>query len=141
MENFSIHASLWLAFAIVLFCLLLSAFFSASETALTAASRARMLALEKAGNRNASLVNRLLRMRERLIGAMLIGNQVVNIGVSAFATGILVELFGSEGVLYATIVRSIMVIVFAEVLPKTLAINAPDRAALLCHGRLLCSAR
>ena len=130
-ENYSIHASLWLAFAIVIFCLLLSAFFSASETALTAASRARMLALEKAGNRNASLVNHLLRMRERLIGAMLIGNQVVNIGVSAFATGILVELFGSEGILYATIVMSVMVIVFAEVLPKTLAINAPDRAALL----------
>jgi len=131
MDHFQIEANPWIALAIVLFCLGLSAFFSAAETALTAASRARMHTLEKSGSRRAAIVNQLLMARERLIGAMLIGNQVVNIGVSAFATSILLELFGGEGVIYSTIAMSILVIVFAEVLPKTLAINSPDRSALL----------
>jgi Mg2+/Co2+ transporter CorB len=123
--------NLWVAAAVVIFCLLLSAFFSAGETAFTGASRARMLSLEKGGDRRARIVNRLLQMRERFIGAVLIGNNVVNIGVSAFMTSVLVALFGNEGVLYATIVMSVLVIVFSEVLPKTLAITAPDRVALV----------
>ena len=123
--------NLWIAAAVVAFCLLLSAFFSAGETAFTGASRARMLSLEKNGDRRARMVNRLLLMRERFIGAVLIGNNVVNIGVSAFMTSVLVGLFGSEGVLYATIAMSILVIVFSEVLPKTIAITAPDRVSLV----------
>ena len=70
-------------------------------------------------------------MRERFIGAMLIGNNIVNIGASAFTTSVLVALFGDEGVIYATIVMSLLVIVFAEVLPKTLAITSPDTVSLL----------
>ncbi len=120
----------WFAFIIVIACLALSAFFSGAETGMTAASRARMLALESTGDRRARIVNRLLMARERLIGAMLIGNNVVNIGASAFTTSVLVGLFGAEGVLYATIVMSILVIVFSEVLPKTVAINKPDQTAL-----------
>jgi Mg2+/Co2+ transporter CorB len=122
---------LWLPIAVVLFCLVLSAFFSGAETAFTAASRARMLTLENAGDERARIVNRLLAMRERFIGTMLIGNNVVNIGVSSFATSVLVALFGAGGALYATIVMSVLVIVFAEVFPKTVAINAPDRVSLL----------
>jgi Mg2+/Co2+ transporter CorB len=121
---------LWLAALIVIFCLVMSAFFSAGETAFTAASRARMLALEKSGDVRAKLVNRLLELRERFIGAMLIGNNIVNIGVSAFTTSVLVAVFGHEGVIYATIVMSLLVIVFAEVLPKTLAITASDKVSL-----------
>jgi Mg2+/Co2+ transporter CorB len=75
-------------------------------------------------------VNRLLQMRERFIGTVLIGNNIVNIGVSAFTTSVLVALFGDEGVLYATIIMSTLVIVFAEVLPKTLAISSPDNVSL-----------
>jgi Mg2+/Co2+ transporter CorB len=121
---------LWLAALIVIFCLALSAFFSAGETAFTGASRARMLALEKSGDRRALIVNRLLELRERFIGAMLIGNNIVNIGVSAFTTSILVAIFGDGGVLYATIMMSVLVIVFSEVLPKTLAITSPDKVSL-----------
>jgi Mg2+/Co2+ transporter CorB len=120
----------WLALAIVVFCLALSAFFSAGETAMTAASRARMLALEKDGDARAGLINRLLTSRERLIGAMLIGNNVVNVGVSAFTTSVLVSWFGNEGVIYATIALSILVIVFSEVMPKTIAIVRSDTLAL-----------
>ena len=127
MEDFSIN--LWLAALIVILCLGLSAFFSAGETAFTGASRARMLALENAGDGQARKVNRLLDIRERFIGAMLIGNNIVNIGASAFMTSVLVGVFGSEGVVYATIAMSILVIVFSEVLPKTVAINSPDQVS------------
>ena len=92
-----------------------AAFFSASETAFTGASRSRMLVLEKGGDTRAKLVNRLLQMRERFIGTVLIGNNIVNIGVSAFATSVLVALFGDGGALYATVIMSVLVIIFAEV--------------------------
>ena len=120
----------WLSLIIVLVCLLLSAFFAGSETALTASSRASMMRLEKHGNRRAGLVNLLLAQRERLLGALLFGNNAVNIAASALATGVLLTWFGHAGVLYATVVMTIIVVVFSEVLPKTAAFNAPDRIAL-----------
>jgi Mg2+/Co2+ transporter CorB len=121
----------WLSLVIVLICLLLSAFFAGSETALTASSRASMARLEKHGNKRAAVVNRLLKSRERLIGALLLGNNAVNIAASALATGVLLAWFGKAGVLYATIVMTAVVVVFSEVLPKTAAFNAPDRIALI----------
>jgi Mg2+/Co2+ transporter CorB len=121
----------WIDISIVLFCLFVSAFFAASETALTSASRASMLRLSKQGNSEAALVSDLVSKRERLIGALLLGNNIANIGASALATGILTAWFGEVGVLYATGVMTVMVVIFAEVLPKTIAINAPDRLALV----------
>jgi len=106
---------LW-AILVVIVSLLLSAFFAAGETSLTATSRARMAALERQGNAAARRVNELLGIRERLIGAMLIGNNVVNIGASALTTTIFVSLFGDAGVIYATGVMSVLVVVFAEML-------------------------
>jgi len=120
----------WLSLLIVLACLLLSAFFAGSETALTASSRASMARLEKHGSKPAGIVNRLLENRERLIGALLLGNNAVNIAASALATGVLLAWFGTAGVVYATIGMTILVVVFSEVLPKTAAFNAPDRIAL-----------
>jgi Mg2+/Co2+ transporter CorB len=120
----------WLTVAAVLICLLISAFFSASETALTASSRAAMMRLEKQGNRDATLVNRLLATRERLLGAILFANNLTNIAASTLATGLLLALFGHAGVIYATVVMTILIFVVAEVLPKTAAFNMPDRIAL-----------
>src|ERR1700745_4040211 len=120
----------WLAPLVILICLLLSAFFAGSETALTASSRAGMLRLEKHGNNRAATVNRLLRARERLIGALLLGHNAVNIAPSSLATGGLLSWFGDVGVIYATLVMTAVVVVFSEVLPKTVAINAPDRVSL-----------
>ncbi|HZL62058.1 MAG TPA: HlyC/CorC family transporter [Pseudolabrys sp.] len=120
----------WLALVTVFVLLLLSAFFAGSETALTASSRASMARLEKQGNQRAGIVNRLLEQRERLLGALLFGNNAVNIAASALATGVLLTWFGHAGVLYATVVMTIVVVVFSEVLPKTAAFNAPDRIAL-----------
>jgi len=120
----------WLSIIAIIACLLLSFFFAGSETALMAFSRARMLRLEKKGNRNAGIVNRLLDARERLIGALLLGNNAVNIAASSLATSLFLLWFGDVGVIYATIIMTVLVVVFAEVLPKTVAINDPDRIAL-----------
>jgi len=120
----------WLTVAAVVICLLISAFFSASETALTASSRAAMMRLEKQGNRDATLVSRLLATRERLLGAILFANNLTNIAASTLATGLLLALFGHAGVIYATVVMTILIFVVAEVLPKTAAFNMPDRIAL-----------
>jgi len=121
----------WISLAVIVICLVLSFFFSGSETALTAFSRARMLQLEKNGNARARLVNRLVETRERMIGAILAGNNVANIAASALTTGVLYAWFGDVGVLYATAIMTVVIVVFIEVLPKTIAINTPDRIALV----------
>jgi Mg2+/Co2+ transporter CorB len=120
----------WLTVAAIVLCLVVSAFFSASETALTTSSRAAMMRLEKQGNRDASIVNRLLATRERFLGAILFANNLTNIAASTLATGLLLAFFGKTGVIYATLVMTVLIFVVAEVLPKTAAFNAPDRMAL-----------
>ena len=120
----------WLTVVAVVACLLISAFYSASETALTASSRAAMMRLEKHGNRDASIVNRLLAKRERLLGAVLFSNNLTNIAASTLATGLLLAAFGHAGVIYATIVMTVIIFVVCEILPKTAAFNMPDRMAL-----------
>lgn len=111
--------------------LILSAFFSGSETALTAASPARMHQLQRQGQRRAKIVENLISARETLIGAILLGNNLVNILASALATSLFLKLFGDAGVVYATLVMTALVLIFAEVLPKTYAITNTDRSALL----------
>ncbi len=127
----------WISLVVIVVCLVLSFFFSGSETALTAFSRARMLQLEKNGNARARLVNRLVETRERMIGAILAGNNVANIAASALTTGLLYAWFGDVGVLYATAIMTVVIVVFIEVLPKTIAINTPDRVALLVARPIL----
>lgn len=121
---------LWTDLLIVVLCIFLSAFFAGSETALTAASHGRMHTLEKEGDRRAAAVNRLLRQRNRMIAALLLGNTLVTIGSSAFTTSVLNSLVGENGAVYATIIMTALLLVFAEVLPKTLAINYPDAMSL-----------
>jgi len=116
--------------AIITVLLLLSAFFSGSETALTAVSRLRMHERERQGDQRAARVNALTDHRERLIGSILLGNNLVNIGASALATGLLVEFFGDRGIAYATLGMTLLVLIFSEVLPKTYAIYNPIRVSL-----------
>ncbi|MEE4211575.1 MAG: HlyC/CorC family transporter [Parvularcula sp.] len=115
----------------ILGLLLLSGFFSGSETALTATSRARMRSLELKGDRKAATVARLTEDRERLIGAILLGNNLVNILASALATSLFGNLFPGSGVAIATAVMTVLVLVFAEVMPKTAAIARADSIAML----------
>jgi Mg2+/Co2+ transporter CorB len=121
----------WFALLAVVICLLLSFFFSGSETALIASSRASMMRLEKEGSERARIVNRLMQKREQLIGALLIGNNVTTIAASSLATGLLLAWIGQVGVIYATVAMTVLIVVFCEMLPKTAAINNPDRIALV----------
>jgi Mg2+/Co2+ transporter CorB len=114
--------------------ILLSAFFSGSETALTTSSRPRLHELEKRGERRARTVLDLKEQPERLIGGILLGNNLVNILASALATSVFLQLFGESGVIWATLVMTALVLVFGEVLPKTYAIVYPERFSLAVSG-------
>ncbi len=110
--------------------IVLSAFFSGSETALTAVSKARLHAQEKEGNQRAKLVNDIRDKKDRMIGALLLGNNLVNILASAMATSLMIKLFGPSGVVYATLVMTMLVLVFAEVLPKTYALHHAETMSM-----------
>ncbi|MGJ3259576.1 MAG: HlyC/CorC family transporter [Rhodospirillales bacterium] len=114
----------------ILVLLILSGFFSGSETALTAASKHVMHQMEQNGDKRAVIVNDLHEDKERLIGAILLGNNLVNILASALATSLLIKLFGDNGVAYATLGMTLLVLIFAEILPKTYAIRNANRMAL-----------
>jgi Mg2+/Co2+ transporter CorB len=114
----------------IAFLLLVSAFFSASETSLMVTSRARMHVLEREGRRRAATVNLLIQDRERLIGAILLANNLVNIFASALATTLLVGLFGQTGIAWATLIMTVLIVLFTEVAPKTAAIARPDMLAM-----------
>ncbi|OSQ47064.1 HlyC/CorC family transporter [Thalassospira alkalitolerans] len=115
---------------VIFILLMLSAFFSGSETALTAASKPVMHHKEQDGDQRAGIVNRLRQYQERLLGAILLGNNMVNILASALATSVMIELFGERGVVYATAGMTVLVLVFSEILPKTYALQHADSMAL-----------
>lgn len=116
--------------ALIPVLLILSGLFSASETAITGASRA--LIHQKAGQKqgHADMAEYLIEHREQLIAAILLGNNLVNILASVLATAIFLELFGEAGIAYATIVMTVLIVMFSELLPKTLALIRPDSALL-----------
>jgi Mg2+/Co2+ transporter CorB len=118
--------SIWLLLGAIVFLIMISGFFSGSETALTAASRGRMYSLAKGGDERAKKVTILIERKERLIATLLLGNNLVNILASALATSLFLSLFGDAGVAYATLAMTVVVVIFAEVLPKSWAIADPD---------------
>ena len=116
---------------VIIFLLLVcSAVFSCAETAITAASRPRMHALRQKGNRRAMRVAELQNQIGRVINAVLVGNTLVNIVASALATGAMITIFGENGVAFAAVGMTVLVVLVGEVLPKTYAINNADRTAL-----------
>ncbi len=117
-------------FLAVIGLILLSAFFSGSETALTSVARAKIHKLKMEGNRRAIILSNLRKDKERLIGAILLGNNVVNIASSAIATYLAIRYLGESGVFIATAVMTVLVLVFAEVLPKTYAVRHAESVAL-----------
>jgi Mg2+/Co2+ transporter CorB len=129
-----LDAAFWATAAAILFLLLLSAFFSGSETALTAASRGRLRSQADRGSAAAETALAVTEDRERLIGAVLLGNNVVNILAASLATAMFTRMFGETGVALATLVMTVLVLVFSEVLPKTYAITAPERVAIRVAG-------
>jgi Mg2+/Co2+ transporter CorB len=108
----------------------LSGLISAAETSMTAASRARMHQLEREGDKAAARVNRLIGDQETMIGAILLSNNVINIGASALTTSVLAVAFpGPVGALIATALMTVLIVVFSEILPKTLAIARAEDVA------------
>ena len=120
---------LWMLLAIAVL-LLLGAFFGGAETALTAASQPRMIELERQGDTRAGLVNRLRSNRERMIGSLLTAQNIVSPLAAVLTTSLFLSWFGAGGEVYATLVLSVLFIVFGEVLPKSYALYAPDRTSL-----------
>ena len=118
------------ALASIVALIFVSAFFSGSETGLTTASRARLNELERRGNKRAKTVLKLTSMPERLIGSLLLGNTLANITASAVATAALVKVFGDSGAVIASVALTVVILIFAEVMPKTYAIAYPERVAL-----------
>ncbi len=121
--------ALFVAIAVIGVLILLNAFFSAAETALTGASRGRMATLEREGDRLAAKVNKLNENRERMIGAVLLGANLVQIAASAISTSIFGTLYGEYAPLITTLVLTPLLLIFGEVGPKTYAITSADKIA------------
>ncbi|TDK47418.1 HlyC/CorC family transporter [Antarcticimicrobium luteum] len=119
----------WGTVGAIVFLLVLSAFFSGSETALTAASRGKLRAQADKGSNGADKALRITEDSERLIGSVLLGNNLVNILAASLATALFTRVFGESGVALATLVMTFLVLIFAEVLPKTYAITNSEKAA------------
>ncbi len=124
-----LDAAFWTTAGAILFLLVLSGFFSGSETALTAASRGKLRSNADKGDRGAAKAFDVTEDRERLIGSVLLGNNLVNILATSLATAMFTRAFGESGVALATLIMTVLVLIFAEVLPKTYAITNPERAA------------
>lgn len=130
MDPSSLDTGFWLTAGAILCLLVLSGFFSGSETALTAASRAKLKAQADKGEKRAETVMTVTDDSERMIGAILLGNNVVNILSASLATALLTRVFGDSGVALATLGMTLLVLIFGEVLPKTYAIANPETVAL-----------
>ena len=130
MDWIAANANLVLTALAVTALLLLSAFFSGSETALTAASRGVLKAQADKGSKGAKTALEVTDDSERMIGALLLGNNVANILSASLTTALLTDLFGVNGVALATVIVTVLVLVFAEVLPKTVAIISPVPVAV-----------
>lgn len=115
-----------ISLCIILILIACSAFFSSSETALMGASKAKLHAMQKEGDQTAKRVIKLTEDPETLLGTILLGNNLVNIAASSIAAGLFLKLFGDAGLAYATLIMTFIVLIFAEVLPKTLANRNPE---------------
>ncbi len=124
-----LDTAFWITSGAILLLLVFSGFFSGSETALTAASRGKLRSAADKGSKGARQALDVTDDSERLIGSILLGNNVVNILATSLATALLTRVFGDGGVFYATLIMTLLVLIFAEVLPKTYAITNPESVA------------
>ncbi len=124
------NISLLLSFTPILGLLILSAFFSGSETALTGASKAKLTGLKEKGSKKALNALKLKENNENLLGALLLGNNLVNILATSLATSLLTGIYKDSGVFIATIIMTALILIFAEIIPKTYAITNPEEVSL-----------
>ena len=129
-----IESSFWLTSLSIVGLLVISAFFSGSETALTGASKAKLTTLKSKGSKMASRALSLKENSESLLGALLLGNNLVNILATSLATSLLTALFQDNGVIIATFTMTFLILVFAEIMPKTYAITNPEGVSIRVAG-------
>lgn len=123
------EAPLGLLFSVLAALILLSGFFSSSETGMMSLNRYRLKHLQNNKHRGATRAGKLLDRPDRLIGLILIGNNLVNIFASAIATVIAIRLWGDAGIFIATLALTLVILIFAEITPKTIAALHPERVA------------
>ena len=121
--------SIFLIFLLIIL-VILSGFLSGSETAITATSKARIIYKKKKGSKRAGYVLQLLDKKDNVISTLLLSNNLVNILASSLATAFFYDIFGVKGIFYSTLIMTVILVIFAEVLPKTYALNKPTRTAL-----------
>ncbi|MCA8880695.1 MAG: HlyC/CorC family transporter [Rhodobacteraceae bacterium] len=121
--------SVWITVGVILLLLLCSAFFSGAETALTASSRGKLSSMADDGSHKAALALKLTQDSERLIGSILLGNNLVNIFATSLATALFAKVLGPNAVAVAALVMTTLVLIFSEVLPKTYAISNAEKVA------------
>ena len=129
LQSLNLDYAFWLTISAIFILLMLSAFFSGSETALTAASRGKLRTQADKGSRGAARALSITEDNERLIGSVLLGNNLANILATSLATALFTKLVGESSVALATLVMTVLVLIFAEVLPKTYAITNAEQAA------------
>ncbi len=115
---------------LLLILVLISAFLSGSETAITATSKARILYKKKQGSKRAGYVLKILNQKDNVISSLVISSNSVNILASSLATAFFYDIFGVKGIFYSTLIMTVTIVIFAEILPKTYAINKPNRTSL-----------
>lgn len=125
MENLNLVSIIYIICLIII-----SAILSGSETSITSIRKSKIHKLANKGDRNALRVLKLIEKKNDLVSSILVGNNFVNILASALATAILIKFYGDDGVIYSTIVMSVLIVIFAEILPKNIALLRPDRYAL-----------
>lgn len=116
---------------LITFLIILAGLISCFETAITAGSRAKIHRLENEGDHRAKRLEKLLKQREKVVGVMLLANNAINIVTSALTTKFLIDIFGEVGVIYASIFLTITIIIFGEILPKTIALQYPEKCLLI----------
>lgn len=121
---------LWIQVVILFILLSISAFFSAAETALTSISKVRVRHLKEEGVKGASVLEKLISEPKKLLSTVLVVNNIVNIAATSISTSVMVGLFGSQGVAWATAIMTVLILVFGEVTPKTLASNNKEGVSL-----------
>lgn len=121
--------NIYLISILVLICF--SGIFSCCETSITAVSRAKIHQLKNKGDKRAAKIDKLIQQREKVVSSMLVGNNAVNILASALAASMFIKLFGEAGLFYATLIMTLTILIFAEILPKTFAIKAPEKMLMI----------
>ena len=120
----------YLYIGIMLFCVMMSAYFSATETAFSSLNRTKIRTLVEKGNKKAKLVNKLLDNNDSLISTILIGNNIVNIAGASLGTVLFVDLMGNIGATVSTAVVTVVVLIFGEITPKSIAKDNPEKFSM-----------